>query len=118
MSAREKLVKELLDTEQAHVGFLELFISEYVNPLRESDLVGKEEVFLMVSNIELILAWNQQFYRALKKCLKKDLTRPFAEVLLHMVPMLRQLYTQYCENYERALNTYERLKSNKSVRVH
>ncbi len=32
-----------------------------------------------------------------------------------MVPMLRQLYTQYCENYERALGTYERCKSNKGL---
>lgn len=32
-----------------------------------------------------------------------------------MVPMLRQLYTQYCENYERALGTYERCKSNKNL---
>ncbi len=37
------------------------------------------------------------------------------QALLHMVPMLRQLYTQYCENYERALATYERCKSNKAL---
>ena len=115
MSARDKLVKELLDTEQAHVGLLEMFVGEYLAPLREAGVAEPEHVMLMASNVELLLTWNQQFLRALKKCLKRDLTRPFAQVLLHMVPMLRQLYTQYCENYERALTTYERCKGNKAL---
>jgi hypothetical protein len=110
---RDKLVKELLDTEQAHVHLLELFVQEFLTPLRNSSMVEHEDVMLMASNVELLLAWNQQFLRALKKTLKRDLTKNFAQVLLHMVPMLRQLYTQYCENYERALTTYERCKTSK-----
>jgi hypothetical protein len=109
VSARDKLVRELLDTEKAHVAMLELFVNEYVNPLREEpNLVSKEVLMQMASNVELLLAWNAQFYRSLRKCLKKDLGQPFAHILLHMIPMLRQLYTQYCENYDRALSTYER----------
>jgi hypothetical protein len=80
LSARDKLVKELLDTETGHVALLELFVSEYLVPLRGSDVVGHEDVVLMASNLELLLAWNQQFLRALKKCLKRDLTNPFAQV--------------------------------------
>ncbi len=60
---------------------LELFVSEYVVPLRAaSDVVGHDDVVMMASNVELLLSWNQQFLHALKKCLKKDLTRPFAQV--------------------------------------
>jgi hypothetical protein len=81
LSARDKLVKELLDTEAGHVASLELFVSEYVVPLRvASDVVGHDDVVMMASNVELLLSWNQQFLHALKKCLKKDLTRPFAQV--------------------------------------
>lgn len=110
MSARDKLVQELLDTEKAHVSLLELFVGEYIGPLRthEPPLLSKDDLMLLTSNIELLLAWNTQFYRALRKCLKKDLSKPFAHVFIHMIPMLRQLYTQYCENYDRALGTYER----------
>ena len=73
-------MKELLDTETGHVGLLELFVSEYLVPLRSSDVVATEDLMMMASNLELLLAWNQQFLRALKKCLKRDLTSPFAQV--------------------------------------
>jgi hypothetical protein len=89
LSARDKLVKELLDTEAGHVASLELFVSEYVVPLRAaSDIVGHDDVVMMASNVELLLSWNQQFLHALKKCLKKDLTRPFAQVGSPLSPCL------------------------------
>jgi hypothetical protein len=89
LSARDKLVKELLDTEAGHVASLELFVSEYVVPLRAaSDIVGHDDVVMMASNVELLLSWNQQFLHALKKCLKKDLTRPFAQVESPFSPCL------------------------------
>lgn len=73
-------MKELLDTEAGHVGLLELFVGEYLVPLRGSDVVAADDLTLMASNLELLLAWNQQFLRALKKCLKRDWTSPFAQV--------------------------------------
>jgi hypothetical protein len=66
----------------------------------------------MFSNAEVIRLWNLSLYEGLRT--HREYGNTFGDLFIEMIPLLRQLYSQYSENYERAMETYERLKSNKS----
>tara|TARA_R110002050_G_scaffold66764_3_gene144674 strand:+ start:1860 stop:2480 length:621 start_codon:yes stop_codon:yes gene_type:complete len=62
-------------------------------------------------NIELILNWHSSFFSAVTVHLRSGDT--FGDVFIEMIPLLRQLYIQYNENYDYALQTCEACKKSK-----
>jgi len=64
------------------------------------------------SNIQLITNWHATFLQSLETLLECGDT--FAETLVEMLPVLRQFYTQYNENYDHAMETLENAKKLKA----
>lgn len=108
---REKLVEELLSSERAHVHNLNAFLHDYVIPLRDKKILSTDELQGILCNLELIRRWNVEFLNQLESALEDE--RGFGELFLEMLPMLRQLYAQYNENYAHAMDHYEKCKKNK-----
>lgn len=125
MPLRQKLVKELLDTEKVHVDGLTTFVEQFMKPMRQQNMIAPNHLQQMVINIELVHSWHTQFYNNLKNRIKKDLDKPFGDLFNHMasisfsvqlanfdslffqkIPVLRQLYAQFNENYQKALELY------------
>lgn len=109
---REKLVNEMLDSERAHVQALDVVVREYLSPLREANILPLNILQDIFSNLELIRNWNTTFLKSLQAHL--DCGDTFGDVFLEMIPVMRQLYTQYSENYQHAMETYELAKKNKA----
>eukprot|EP01087_Luapelamoeba_hula_P014366 TRINITY_DN4197_c0_g1_i1.p1 TRINITY_DN4197_c0_g1~~TRINITY_DN4197_c0_g1_i1.p1 ORF type:complete len:535 (-),score=129.86 TRINITY_DN4197_c0_g1_i1:1-1605(-) len=108
---RAQLVNELLQSERTHVHYLNTFITQFVIPLRDRKILSPEELHDILSNIELIRNWNVRFLQSLQALLDDD--AGFGELFLEMLPLMRQLYAQYNENYTVALESYERAKKTK-----
>src|SRR3989338_4693243 len=111
--SREKLIEELLSSETVHVNALNTLVNEYLEPLKKTKppILEKEDIQAMFSNLEVLRLWNMALLDGLRTHLEYGNT--FGDLFVEMIPLLRQLYYQYSENYERAMITYERLKSNK-----
>eukprot|EP01091_Cochliopodium_minus_P011810 TRINITY_DN3443_c1_g1_i1.p1 TRINITY_DN3443_c1_g1~~TRINITY_DN3443_c1_g1_i1.p1 ORF type:complete len:585 (-),score=153.56 TRINITY_DN3443_c1_g1_i1:46-1800(-) len=105
--SRQQLVKELLETEKVHMDGVSTFIEQYIKSIKQQNVLDTTTLQKIVVNIELIHSWNVQFYNSLRNRLKKNLEKPFGELFMHMIPVLRQLYAQYNENYQSALNLYK-----------
>lgn len=139
---REKLVEELLSSERAHVHNLNAFLHDYVIPIRDKKILSTDELQGILCNLELIRRWNVEFLNQLESALEDErgFGELFLEMVLHLMfspglcsrpsasdhllvgggtlwahqlPMLRQLYAQYNENYAHAMDHYEKCKKNK-----
>ncbi|KAL6061286.1 FYVEtype Zn finger-containing protein [Balamuthia mandrillaris] len=108
---REQLVNELLQSERAHVRNLNTFLKDYVIPLRDKKIIPSEDLQDILCNLELIRNWNEQFLEEMEGLLEDDCE--FGKLFMEMIPMLRQLYAQYNENYAHAMEAYEKCKKNK-----
>jgi len=109
---RFKLIQELVRSEETHVEALKTVIVNYLSPLKERKILSIPVIKKLFGNIELILTWNMDFLISLKARL--DVSDCFGDLVVKMSVILRQLFTQYNENYQQAQLTYtECLKYNK-----
>lgn len=86
LTKREQLVKELLMSERVHVEGLNIFVNEYVIPLRDKKLLTPDELHDLLCNLELIRNWHVQFLQQLESLIEDDCG--FGELFLEMVPVL------------------------------
>lgn len=63
---RLRVVRELLETERAHVSSLGIAISNYYEPLTEISILPKTTIRAIFSNLEVIRNWNQTFLACLE----------------------------------------------------
>jgi len=109
---RIKLIQELVRSEETHVEALKTVIVNYLSPLKEKKILSIHVIKKLFGNIELILTWNMDFLIRLKTRL--EVSDCFGDLVVKMSVILRQLFTQYNENYQQAQLTYtECLKYNK-----
>jgi len=99
---RSKFITELLNSEQLHVDSLQTLVVNYVRALKDkTDVLSSSNHKIIFGNIEVILGWNMEFFTALKMRLNSG-EKKFGDILTEMFPILKQIYTQYSENYEAA----------------
>jgi len=108
---RIRVIKELLESEKAHVHALDIVVERYMRPLMISNSLPPSTIRAIFSNLELIRNWNQTFLAALEAHLECGDT--FGDLFMEMIPFMRQLYTQYNENYDHAMVTHEKAKKNR-----
>uniref|UniRef100_A0A6B2L0U6 DH domain-containing protein n=1 Tax=Arcella intermedia TaxID=1963864 RepID=A0A6B2L0U6_9EUKA len=109
---RGKLIQELVRSEETHVEALKTVIVNYLSPLKEKKILSLPVIKKLFGNIELILTWNMDFLFRLKERL--EFSDCFGDLVIKMSVILRQLFTQYNENYQSAQLTYtECLRNNK-----
>ena len=80
---RLRVVRELLESEKAHVNALGIVVERYLRPLIQSDILEFSTIRAIFSNLELIRNWNQTFLAALEAHLECGDT--FGDLFMEMV---------------------------------
>jgi len=106
---RAALIRELLVSEQKHVEELKSIVVDYMMPLQK--ILTKTQYKQLFCNIELIMGWNMQFLTCLKPRIESG-DGTFGDILIEMSLALRQIYSQYSENYISAQATYQECMKN------
>jgi len=105
---RERVTKELIDTEQSYVDALKTLVTEFIHPLKTSDKfdIPHEKITLMFSNVELLSNFHNMFLASLKT------TKSIASVIIQYADFLK-MYTQYLNAYPTALHTIDEYRNDK-----
>eukprot|EP00475_Leptophrys_vorax_P011511 TRINITY_DN18070_c0_g2_i1.p1 TRINITY_DN18070_c0_g2~~TRINITY_DN18070_c0_g2_i1.p1 ORF type:complete len:570 (+),score=127.74 TRINITY_DN18070_c0_g2_i1:31-1710(+) len=111
-SKRVAVLKELLDTEEGYVRHLRIIVGLYVVPLQSSDILEKNEITKIFSNVEEILNTNQTFLWELRQELgngpEYSPDVQVGPVMLRLIPFF-QSYTTFVNNQKRSNRTLTRL---------
>ncbi|KAM9665618.1 FYVE, RhoGEF and PH domain-containing protein 2 isoform 2-T2 [Trichechus inunguis] len=104
---KERIVQELLETEQAYVARLHLldqvFFQELLKEARSSKAFPEDVVRLIFSNISSIYQFHSQFFLPeLQRRLDDWTATPrIGDVIQKLAPFLK-MYSEYVKNFERA----------------
>jgi hypothetical protein len=114
-SLRTKTAKEILSSEQSYVTSLQRLFDVWINPL-EKKYLSEEDSRLLFSNIAIIKQFNENLLKQLQERMKSwnDETTLIGDILVQMSPYLKT-YRIYCDNYDKAIQTLERLKQKKNI---
>lgn len=115
LKKRYNIVKELLSTEETYVKQLELFNSEFCEPLKKNPHgLDKADVAAMFSNLGFILQFHKKLLQRMETAeLAWTNDSCFAPLLRQAIPSFK-LYSHYVNNYGAAMRIYRRGSKNKA----
>jgi len=107
---RTKVAKEILESEKTFVGRLEVVVKVFIDPMRSSEVITKEQVRAIFSEIEVILGYNKMLLGNLEARMQKwNFYTNLGDIFKRMTDFLKA-YTQYVNNYNSAITTISAVK--------
>ncbi|GAM20355.1 hypothetical protein SAMD00019534_035290, partial [Acytostelium subglobosum LB1] len=102
---RDKVAKEILDTEVIYVRNLEVIVHYYLKPLRtiQPPLVPIKVLQQIFGHIEDLLTINRELLTSIQDRMTTWSTnKKMGDIFLKLAPYLK-MYTEYCSNYDKAI---------------
>ncbi|KAJ3091674.1 Myosin 10A, isoform D [Quaeritorhiza haematococci] len=115
---RLSVVYELIETEADYVRDLNVMINFHKADIQKNKLLSEEDVQVLFSNIEQLVAANQQFLNLISA--KRDANPLIEEIGDAFVEISEsfKVYTVYCGNYPSAMKLVHSLQANPEFKEH
>jgi len=62
-SSRNKVLREIINTEEDYIGDLELIVNNYVKPLREEKILNAKDISEIFSIVEMLLNIHRELFK-------------------------------------------------------
>ncbi|XP_019855957.1 PREDICTED: rho guanine nucleotide exchange factor 39-like isoform X2 [Amphimedon queenslandica] len=103
-SKRQKIVREIYDSEQTYISQLNTIVELFLKPIRVGGYLSQSNILTIFSNIEGLLAVNSELLNFMRQS-------SLGDAFLYLGPFLK-LYGSYSGNFQTATATLEKcLKS-------
>lgn len=113
LAERDKLAKEVLETERNYVWSISKCLEMYYHPLANewSHIISEQDRRALFSGLLNIYELHKKLLAMLEKRLHKwNLQQRMGDIFLELAPLFK-MYTQYTSKYELAMETLRRLSS-------
>ncbi|KAJ2953623.1 hypothetical protein O0L34_g1227 [Tuta absoluta] len=108
---RNVVLKDIIDSEKAHVAEMQGLVSNFLQPLEKSDMLTKDEFKQLTGNINEVLQTHEQFLALLEECATK--TGPDQRVgglFLQWAPKIKGVHQTYCAGHPKAVCVLDKYK--------
>jgi len=102
---RDKVAKEILETEKIYVRNLETIVQDYLKPLKviNPPLLSPKSISIIFGHIEDLLIVNRELLTSIEDRMKTWYTdKRMGDIFAKLAPYLK-MYTEYCSNYDKAI---------------
>ncbi|XP_023943025.1 rho guanine nucleotide exchange factor 7 isoform X2 [Bicyclus anynana] len=110
---RNVVLKDIIDSEKAHVAEMQGLVTNFLQPLEKSDMLTKDEFRQLTGNINEVLQIHEQFLALLEECAMK--TGPDQRVgglFLQWAPKIKAVHQTYCAGHPKAVCILDKYKEN------
>ncbi|XP_061729373.1 rho guanine nucleotide exchange factor 7-like isoform X2 [Cydia pomonella] len=108
---RNVVLKDIIDSEKAHVAEMQGLASNFLQPLENSDMLTRDEFKQLTGNIDEVLQTHEQFLSLLEECATK--TGPDQRVgglFLQWAPKIKSVHQTYCAGHPKAVCILDKYK--------
>lgn len=108
---RNVVLKDIIDSEKAHVAEMQGLVSNFLQPLEKSDMLTRDEFKQLTGNINEVLQVHEQFLALLDECATK--TGPDQRVgglFLQWAPKIKSVHQTYCAGHPKAVCILDKYK--------
>ncbi|CAH2066715.1 unnamed protein product, partial [Iphiclides podalirius] len=108
---RNVVLKDIIDSEKAHVAEMQGLVSNFLQPLEKSEMLTKDEFKQLTGNINEVLQTHEQFLVLLEECATK--TGPDQRVgglFLQWAPKIKSVHQTYCAGHPKAVCILDKYK--------
>nr|CAD7195766.1 unnamed protein product [Timema douglasi] len=108
---RNLVLKDLIESEKAHVAELQGLLKNFLHPLEKSDILTRDEYRQLVGNIGNVVESHQQVLASLEECSQRPaLEQRVGKVFLSAAPRIKQVHQAYCASHPRAVCVLDKFK--------
>ncbi|XP_075992277.1 rho-type guanine nucleotide exchange factor isoform X1 [Anticarsia gemmatalis] len=108
---RNVVLKDIIDSEKAHVAEMQGLVSNFLQPLEKSEMLTRDEFKQLTGNINEVLQVHEQFLSLLDECAMK--TGPDQRVgglFLQWAPKIKTVHQTYCAGHPKAVCILDKYK--------
>ncbi|XP_045542628.1 uncharacterized protein LOC106710665 isoform X1 [Papilio machaon] len=108
---RNVVLKDIIDSEKAHVAEMQGLVTNFLQPLENSEMLTKDEFKQLTGNINEVLQTHEQFLVLLEECATK--TGPDQRVgglFLQWAPKIKAVHQTYCAGHPKAVCILDKYK--------
>ncbi|XP_068620919.1 rho guanine nucleotide exchange factor 7 isoform X2 [Battus philenor] len=108
---RNVVLKDIIDSEKAHVAEMQGLVSNFLLPLENSEMLTKDEFKQLTGNINEVLQTHEQFLVLLEECAMK--TGPDQRVgglFLQWATKIKSVHQTYCAGHPKAVCILDKYK--------
>ncbi|XP_059060567.1 rho guanine nucleotide exchange factor 7 isoform X4 [Achroia grisella] len=108
---RNVVLKDIIDSEKAHVAEMQGLVSNFLQPLEKSNILTRDEFKQLTGNINEVLQIHEQFLALLEECATK--TGPDQRVgglFLQWAPKIKSVHQTYCAGHPKAVCILDKYK--------
>ncbi|XP_048482952.1 rho guanine nucleotide exchange factor 7 isoform X2 [Plutella xylostella] len=108
---RNVVLKDIIDSEKAHVAEMQGLVANFLQPLEKSDMLTRDEFKQLTGNISEVLQIHEQFLSLLEECATK--TGPDQRVgglFLQWAPQIKAVHQTYCAGHPKAVCVLDKYK--------
>jgi hypothetical protein len=106
---RKIIAKEIFETERNYVNSLRLIMQEFIIPLREKNIISKDQVLAIFSYWEVILNCHVGLLAAFTDRIKIWDSKPeMGDIFVEKTAFIK-VYKHYVNNYDNAIPLLEQL---------
>ncbi|KAJ3326754.1 hypothetical protein HDU76_012676, partial [Blyttiomyces sp. JEL0837] len=103
MTKRDKIIKELVETEQRYLNDMKVLKEVYVIPATEERALPAADVKILFSNLDLIIDTSTKFLEVLQIASTEE-PQWIGKAFLENIQMIEDSYCEYCKHNEAAMN--------------
>ncbi|KAL4708103.1 hypothetical protein ACJJTC_009882 [Scirpophaga incertulas] len=108
---RNVVLKDIIDSEKAHVAEMQGLVSNFLQPLEKSDLLTKDEYQQLTGNIIEVLHTHEQFLILLEECATKiGPDQRVGGLFLQWAPTIKTVHQTYCAGHPKAVCVLDKYK--------
>eukprot|EP01080_Neovahlkampfia_damariscottae_P003802 gene3802-6963_t len=118
LGERNKIIREIVSTEESYCNSLEELIKLYIQPLKrhlmvekKKKIIDEKDIKIMFNNIDQILSTHKVLLISLQNRLNSFPITNIGDCLYNQVPLFF-VYVQYCNKFDEAM---DRLRENKKT---
>ncbi|CAG9769067.1 unnamed protein product [Ceutorhynchus assimilis] len=105
------VLKDLIDSEKAHIQELGGLVTNYLQPLEKSNLLTQDEFKQLTGNINEILDTHQQLLTLVEQEYSKPGTDQLVgKLFLNLAPKVKSVHQTYCSLHPRAVVILDKYK--------
>lgn len=113
---RNRVINEIINTERDYVHDLDVMVSVFETPMLEENVVTKEEISMLFSNVKQLIEVNRMLLADMVKRVKDTNGNELGDSFLLLGDYLK-MYAKYCANHTVAAELALKLEKAHSTRL-
>ncbi|XP_050675725.1 rho guanine nucleotide exchange factor 7 isoform X3 [Leptidea sinapis] len=108
---RNVVLKDIIDSEKAHVAEMQGLVSNFLQPLENSDMLTRDEFKQLTGNINEVLGVHEHFLSLLEECaIKSGADQRVGGLFLQWAAKIKSVHQTYCASHPKAVCILDKYK--------